>query len=270
MTRYSLARAASDLLGEDIAECAPLGGGDLSDVVRIVTVTGRRFIAKSGPAPETECAMLRAIRGAGAAAPRPVEADGEVLVLEDLGPGGPASEAGWRRLGESLRRLHAARAGAYGWDADYAFGAVVIRNGRRATWPRFWIEARLLADPHALPPDVVDRLRLLRPSMEARLPERPPASLLHGDLWAGNVHFGPNGGAWLIDPACYHGDAEVDLAMLTLFGSPPDCFFEAYGPLREGWRRRRPIYQLWPALVHLRLFGGGYRALVERLMDEVG
>jgi len=74
--------------------------------------------------------------------------------------------------------------------------------------------------------------------------------------------------AGLIDPACYWGHAEADLAMLTLFGRPGPAFWDAYGPTEPGLEARRPIYQMWPALVHLRLFGGTYRGLVERLLEE--
>jgi fructosamine-3-kinase len=71
----------------------------------------------------------------------------------------------------------------------------------------------------------------------------------------------------LIDPACYHGHTEVDLAMLGLFDQPNAAFYEAYGSLEPGHDERTPIYRLWPALVHLRLFGTGYRPMVERLLQ---
>lgn len=74
----------------------------------------------------------------------------------------------------------------------------------------------------------------------------------------------------LIDPACYHGHAEVDLAMLALFGRPGPAFHDNYGALEPGAEDRLPVYQLWPALVHLRLFGAGYRGLVERCLNAAG
>jgi len=74
----------------------------------------------------------------------------------------------------------------------------------------------------------------------------------------------------LIDPACYFGPGEVDLAMLALFDRPGSEFRAGYGPPEPGEADRRPLYQLWPALVHLRLFGSGDRALVERLLGAVG
>jgi fructosamine-3-kinase len=102
------------------------------------------------------------------------------------------------------------------------------------------------------------------------LPTEPAPSLLHGDLWTGNILVRDGRLAALVDPACYHGDAEVDLAMLELFSSPPGAFWEAYGRLPPGWRERRPLYQLFPALAHVRLWGAGYFPLVERLLRAIG
>jgi fructosamine-3-kinase len=89
-------------------------------------------------------------------------------------------------------------------------------------------------------------------------------------LWSGNILVAEGRLAALVDPACYGGDSEIDLAMLTLFDSPPDEFWEAYGALEPGWEERRPIYQLFPALVHLRLFGATYESMVDRLLGQIG
>jgi fructosamine-3-kinase len=102
------------------------------------------------------------------------------------------------------------------------------------------------------------------------LPAAPPPALLHGDLWGGNILVNDGKLAALIDPACYHGDREVDLAMLALFGEPPPSFWESYGELEPGWEERRALYQLFPALVHLRLFGASYGSLVDRLLRRFG
>jgi fructosamine-3-kinase len=95
-------------------------------------------------------------------------------------------------------------------------------------------------------------------------------ALLHGDLWGGNVLVGGDRVSGLIDPACYYGHSEVDIAMLQMFDHPGEAFFSAYGKLEAGHKERLDIYRLWPALVHLRLFGSGYRPLVERLLTELG
>jgi fructosamine-3-kinase len=102
------------------------------------------------------------------------------------------------------------------------------------------------------------------------LPPSPPPAFLHGDLWSGNILVSEGKLAALVDPACYGGHCEVDLAMLTLFDTPPDEFWDAYGALDPGWEDRRSLYQLFPALVHLRLFGATYETMVERLLAQIG
>jgi len=112
-------------------------------------------------------------------------------------------------------------------------------------------------------------LETIAESLETWL-EDVPASLVHGDLWSGNVLYTPQGPA-IIDPAVYRHYPEVDLAMLTLFGSPGDAFFEAYwnGPAPADWDRRETLFQLYPLLNHLLLFGGGYRQAVINAVDKL-
>ncbi|MBO6890832.1 MAG: fructosamine kinase family protein [Roseibium sp.] len=270
MTGSNLINEATRLLGEDIAEIEPLNGGDLSDVVRLRTASGKTLVAKTGPFPEREANMLRAMIAGGANAPAPQYASSRLLVLEDLGPSVSPSQNAWRHLAEILRALHGTTGETFGWPEGYAFDRLAIRSTQDPNWADFWIRNRVLVDTTELPDALVQRLEEVEPIIRAVLPETPAASLLHGDLWTGNVHFTSGDQAHLIDPACYYGHFEVDLAMLTLFGSPPQSFWAAYGPLEPGWETRRHIYQLWPALVHLRLFGAGYLPLVERLLDALG
>ena len=264
-----LARHAAGLLGGRLADARALAGGNLSDCVLLRLEDGREAVAKSGPAPRTEAAMLEAIRGSGAPAPAVLAVDDLALVLERLrdsgaGTGAPAD------LGGAVARLHAVTGPRYGWEADYAFGSVAIANGWRDDWPAFWAERRLLCHAPHLPPPLAGRIEALAADLPNRLPAHPRPALLHGDLWGGNVLYAGGRVSGLIDPACYHGHAEVDLAMLALFGRPGPGFREAYGPPEPGAAERIPLYKLWPALVHLRLFGAGYRGLVEGFLDEAG
>jgi fructosamine-3-kinase len=265
MTLAARIAAAS---GAGIRRLTPLHGGDLSEVARADLADGRVVVAKTGVTVAAEARMLRAMAAAGAPVPEVRHAEPGLVLLDHLDET-PATPAGWRALGAALARLHAARGPAYGWHEDHAFGAVAVPNGWRDDWPDFWAEARLRPALPDLPADVATRVEALCRELPGRLPAAPPASLLHGDIWAGNALFSGDR-AYLIDPACYHGDAEVDLAMLTLFGNPPRDFFAGYGPLRAGHDARRPVYQLWPALVHVRLFGAGYLGLVRRLLDGCG
>ncbi|MGO9543832.1 MAG: fructosamine kinase family protein [Rhodomicrobium sp.] len=267
MTR--LAAAAAALLGGVLSHERALAGGDLSQILHITLADGRQAIVKGGPAPKTEAAMLKAIGATGAPAPAVLAVSGEALVLEAVPDSGSLGEA-WADLGAVLAKLHAASGPSYGWEDDYAFGPVAIANGWIDRWPGFWAERRLLVHCSHLAPALARRVEALAADLENRLPAQPQRALLHGDLWSGNVLAANGKVSALIDPACYYGHGEVDIAMLGLFGQPTRAFFGTYGALEPGSAERLTLYRLWPALVHLRLFGGGYRPLVERLLSEAG
>jgi fructosamine-3-kinase len=241
----------------------------LSQIARIWLADGREAVVKSGAGVQAEAAMLRAIAAAGAPAPAVLAVGDGVLAIEALDAGGSLSGA-WGDLGRTLATLHSARGERYGWAEDYAFGAVAIPNAWADNWPAFWAERRLTVHLAHLPKGLARRVETLAAGLASRLPARPAPALLHGDLWGGNILSDGRRITGLIDPACYFGHAEVDLAMLTLFDRPPGAFYECYGPLEPGQAVRLPIYQLWPALVHVRLFGSGYHAMAERLLKACG
>ncbi|MDV7144511.1 fructosamine kinase family protein [Tropicimonas sp. TH_r6] len=261
--------AVSERLGLSVERIQSLHGGSLSEVWRLSLSDGCTAVAKSGPLVAQEAEMLRAISAAGAPAPKVLGVVDTVLLLEGL-PETSASPAGWRALGQGLRQLHSQSAPHFGWSHDYAFGSVPIANGPASDWPGFWAESRLLPFLKDLPMDLARRVEALSGRLGDFLPQTPSPALLHGDLWTGNVLFGPDGAVHLIDPACYFGDPEVDLAMLALFNHPPAAFSESYGPLLPGAKERRAAYQLWPALVHMTLFGPGYRDMVEARLSRLG
>lgn len=270
MTPERLARAGAALLGKDLRDWRALAGGDLSPVLLLQLAPGGEAVAKSGPAPRAEARMLAALGAAGMAVPKVLAVSDRVLVLQRLPEDGGLSRDGWAELGAALRRQHGHTGPAYGWPEDYAFGPVPIPNRPLDDWPAFWAERRLLPGIPFLPADLARRVEGLARGLADRLPARPARSLLHGDLWAGNVLAHRGGLSGLIDPACYHGHAEVDLAMLRLFASPGPGFARGYGPLAPGAAERLPVYQLWPAIVHVRLFGAGWHGLVGRLLDQAG
>ena len=265
----ALPDAGAALLGGRLLRASPMAGGDLSDLVRISLADGREAVVKGGPSPRTEAAMLKAIAEAGVPAPAVLGVSDAVLAIAPLANDGRLTDA-WESLGINLSILHRSLGRAYGWPEDYAFGPVPIANRQAEDWPAFWADRRLRPFIADLPADLGRRLDGLASKLPEHLPARPAPALLHGDLWGGNILVADGRVSGLIDPACYHGDGEVDIAMLTLFDRPGPAFFGAYGALGPGHEVRLAIYRLWPALVHLRLFGQGYRGLVERQLAASG
>ncbi len=268
MTAFS--RRVASLMGVAEDRLERLSGGDLSEVLLLRRPDGRCTVAKGGAAVATEAAMLRAIGGAGLPVPQVEGEHGHVLLLEHVPNDGVFSPKAWAEIGAAVRRLHDRGGERYGWPVDYRIATIELDNRERADWPAFWAEQRLLSTASLLDRPWRDRIDALARRIADLLPQAPPPAFLHGDLWNGNILVAEGRLAALIDPACYHGDAEVDLAMLTLFETPPADFWDTYGPLAPGWAERRPIYQLFPALVHLRLFGQTYAGMVDRLLSTLG
>lgn len=263
------AERVSALTGAGGDQIERLAAESLSEVLLVRRPDGQPVVAKSSPSVATEAAMLRAIAAAGVPAPL-VEGEHEgVLLLECLPNDGVFSARAWADAGAAIRRLHNRPGEAYGWPVDYAIGTVGLDNRESGDWPRFWGEQRLVATAALIDRPLRERVERLAARLGDLLAPAPPPALLHGDLWTGNMLVAEGRLVGLIDPACYHGDAEVDLAMLDLFCAPPSDFWEAYGALAPGRAERLPVYQLFPALAHLRLWGPGYIPMVERLLIAV-
>lgn len=268
MTAFSAKVAALTGAAEERLE--RLAGGDLSEVLLVRRPDGRVSVAKGGSSTITEAAMLRALAGAGVPAPMPEgELDG-VLLLEHIDNDGVFSPHAWGDIGAAVARLHANSDESHGWPVDFRIGTIDLDNRRTSDWPSFWAERRLISTASVLDRPWRERVDTVASRLAEMLPPAPACSLLHGDLWSGNILVAGGKLAALIDPACYYGHNEVDLAMLTLFDAPPDAFWDSYGRPAPGWEERRIVYQLFPALVHLRLFGGNYAGMADRLLTSAG
>ncbi|WP_380172680.1 fructosamine kinase family protein [Kineococcus sp. DHX-1] len=234
---------------------------------------------------DAEAAGLRWLAAAGGVAVCPVLAVRDDGLLLRRVEGVPPTAADAEAFGRDLARTHAAGADRFGAPppdlaGDGWIAALPLPMTTTSTrWSEFFAEHRLR--PHlraardaghltAADAEVVDAVceRLLA----GDLPGEPSApARLHGDLWSGNVLWSSDG-AVLIDPAAHGGHPETDLAMLALFGLPHlDRVLAAHAEaasLAPGWRRRVPLHQLHPLLVHTVLFGGGYAGQAVRAARE--
>ncbi|MEA3639174.1 MAG: fructosamine kinase family protein [Lamprobacter sp.] len=202
------------------------------------------------------------------------------IAMEYIALGGRRGDA--VAAGRQLAEMHRATRPRFGWDRDNTIGSTPQLNTERDDWVAFWSDQRLgfqlkLAAQNGYGGRLQQRGEHLRQGLAALLEQAPPASLLHGDLWGGNIGYTANGEPVIFDPACYYGDREADLAMTELFGGFGGAFRAAYEeawPLSPGYSVRKQLYNLYHILNHLNLFGGGYlsqaESMIERLLAELG
>ncbi|MDA0286740.1 MAG: fructosamine kinase family protein, partial [Proteobacteria bacterium] len=184
----------------------------------------------------------------------------------------------WSKLGRQLANLHAYSQKIPGFHQDNFIGRSTQKNHCTANWKEFFWQSRLLPQwEMAMQRDIPNKIKLLWQQLESCWPapldgSSAQASLLHGDLWSGNVLVSKNGEPVVIDPAVYYGDAEADLSLTYLFGGFPTTFYQAYQeirPKREGFARRQKVYQLYHLLNHFNLFGNSYTQSVESCLGEI-
>ncbi len=243
-----------------VDELAPLGGGDSG--ASVWRAKGERDLVVKRDEPARIAGEADGLRALAAASrclivPEVLAEDADLLVMTALERGGRRDPVA---LGEGLRQLHVDSRSSekgHGWPRDNACGLTPQPNaplddGRRFQRERrLWPLMALCRERGLLDAALAARIARVAETLESWLPDTP-ACLVHGDLWSGNVIFTPRGPA-MIDPAVYRHYAEVDVAMLTLFGDPGAAFHEAYwdGDCPDDWSRREALFQLYPLLNHL-------------------
>ena len=270
-------------LGTRISSVKRLGGGDINDAFEVSLSDGSGVFIKTHPHPPAgmfgaEARGLRWLEEAQAIrVPRTLavsDAAPAYLALELVKPAKRRS-AFEEELGHGLAALHAFGAPNFGLDHDNFIGRLPQSNAAADDWPAFYWSSRLepqlrLATDRGLI-DAATRssFGVLSRALPNRVGPAEPPSRLHGDLWSGNLHVDELGRPCLIDPAAYGGHREIDLAMMRLFGGFGARVFAAYEetwPLAPGAAGRVPLYQLYPLLVHVNLFGGSYVGSVKQAL----
>jgi fructosamine-3-kinase len=270
-----------------LAKPASMGGGCINQAYRLSDANQHYFVKLNSSSlinmfeaeatGLSEIAKTETIR-----VPRPIcfgsFSDSSYLVLEHI----DMSNTGNMELaGRQLAQMHKKIGGGFGWHIDNTIGSTHQPNNLSTDWAEFWRKSRLGFQLNlATELGYGDRLRDSGKKLLELLPHffthNPQPSLLHGDLWGGNISFTRSGEPVIFDPAVYYGDREADIAMTELFGGFSSGFYSAYNeawPLDPGYTKRKTIYNLYHILNHLNIFGGGYagqaQSMIDRLLSEL-
>jgi len=271
------------VLERPILELFPVSGGCISEAWQVRTTEETVFVKLSkGLLPgmlSAEAQGLHELAKSGAIrVPEVIRLTEDFLVLEFIPTAiNPPSDF-WSKLGRQLANLHAYSQKIPGFQQDNFIGRSPQKNHCNGNWKEFFWQRRLLPQwelavqrgiPNTTKP-LWQQLEILWPApLEGSSTQ---ASLLHGDLWSGNVLVSNNGEPVVIDPAVYYGDAEADLSLTYLFGGFSAAFYQAYHEIRrksEGFARRQKVYQLYHLLNHFNLFGKSYTQSVESCLGEI-
>lgn len=270
---------------------SPLSGGCVGDVYRVHMPSGRDLVAKTDtrgqvdgaePSLMLEGFMLNYL-GENTQLPVPtvIGAKSDMLLMTLLESGGGIGTVVQRDAARHVAALHDHTCiQGFGFERDTVIGGLHQPNPWTPKWSDFFRDQRLMymgqeaLRVERLPPSVMSRLTRFCEVLDRWIEQPYRASLIHGDMWTGNVLSAHEHITGFIDPAIYYADAEIELAFTTLFGTFGDAFFSRYHelrPIRPGFfEERRDIYNLYPLLVHVRLFGGSYVASVDHTLKKFG
>lgn len=275
------------LFEDTVLDWRPMGQCWGVELFKVAFSGGPPVLAKAGTPDlsghlEIEAFMLRELAVlSDLPVPGVLHCDPSLLAMEWIdNEGPPSSEAHERHAAELLAALHNHSAPRFGYGRNTVIGGLIQQNGEMESWVEFFAQKRLLVmariarGERVLEAREFDRLEALIEQLGQYLEEPAKPSLLHGDLWQGNILVQGDQIAGFIDPAIYFGHREAELAFTTLFGTFGPAFFDAYGALYpldpDFFEVRKDIYNLYPNLVHAVLFGRSYVPAVLRVLDRLG
>jgi fructosamine-3-kinase len=276
------------LLNADVIKTMPLHGGCIADVTKAWLDDGREVVIKTmnfsgnhSVSLEPEGWMLAYLsKHTRLPVPKVFHCSEPMLIMEALPGESRFDVSSQTHAAELLADLHGVRNAYFGLERDTLIGSLPQPNLPTESWLTFFAEQRILAMANLaqmegkISSTLLNRLERFCERLSRWLTEPEHPSLLHGDAWTTNILARQGRITGFLDPAIYYGHPEIELAFTTLFGTFGEPFFRRYHeirPIPEGFLElRRDLYNLYPLLVHIRLFGSGYINGVERTLKKVG
>lgn len=280
----SFKQILEERLSQNIVELIPLSGGDINQVFKIKT-NQNTFVAKVNVEKrfpqmfKKEKFGLHLLGETGIKTPEVIaefiHENMQFLLLEYIKEERKTPQF-WSNFATGLAKLHKKESVFFGLETDNYIGSLVQKNTKKASWEDFFIENRISPlvkkafDKSLLQINHLRQFENLFQKLNEIVPQEKP-SLVHGDLWSGNLMSGKNQCPVFIDPAVYFGNREMDIAMTQLFGGFDNSYLDFYNelfPLQRGWEERIQIHKLYPNLVHLIIFGRSYLSGIENVIRK--
>lgn len=263
-----------------ITTIAPLSAANNARIYRLVLDGSRVMVTKVAERGlDTEAFMLHYLKTkTHLPVPAIFYSNEHVIIMEFVETHYGLDDTGQRIAAELLVDLHSHHAEKYGLERDTLIGSLRQPNTQSTDWAKFFVEQRLLyMAGEALKENKIDaktmkQIEKLAGRAAGMLKNAAKPSLIYGDIWSGNVLACRGRIAGFLDPAIYYADPEIELAFIKLFNTFNDSFFAKYNelhPIRAGFFEERvDLYNIYPLLVHARLFGISYARKVQRLLEK--
>ncbi len=259
---------------------APLSAANNAQIYRLVMEGGRVFVAKVAERGlDTEAFMLKYLKEkTQLPVPGVFYSNEHVIIMEFIEAHYTQDAAAARHAAELLAALHKITSDSYGFERDTLVGALKQPNPQTKDWATFFAQHRVLhmaGEAHKegkIDAKMMKQIDKLCGKLSGYIKPTGAPSLLHGDIWGGNVLFGRGKIAAFLDPAIYFGDKEAELAFIRLFNTFDSFFFTRYNeinPIEKGFFEERvDLYNIYPLLVHTRLFGASYARKVQKILER--
>jgi fructosamine-3-kinase len=280
-----VAEGVESTLGERMSGAWPMGGGCIGEVYRVELADGTTLVAKVDRKAEAhlerEAYMLRYLREhSDLPVPEVYHGSQTLLLMQFVEGANRFSYGAQRHAADLLAGLHDISADAYGHERDTLIGSLDQPNPPTKSWVEFFRDQRLLYSAEVsygagrLPAEDLEKVERLAGKLDGLIEEPDRPSLIHGDAWSGNVLAKGDRITGFLDPAIYYADPEMELAFISLFNSFDEPFFERYQEIRDigpnFFETHRDLYSLYPLLIHVYFFGGGYLDSVRSTLRRFG
>ena len=284
--RNDIATRIAEALGSEVRSVSPLAGSYRLSLDVVQLANGRKLVAKHGKGPrpdhlEIEGFMLRRLEGE-IPVPHVYLSEPDLLVMDYIAGSGGGGASVERHMAELLAPMHRKRQPFFGLERDTTIGPLPQPNPQYDSWIAFFRDQRLLFmarlahERAGLSGELLARIERFCEHLEEFIDEPSHPSLVHGDIWGGNVIASGGKVAAFIDPAIYYGHYEYDLAFMTMFGTAGRAFFDAYAALRpefdlQGFMEvRRDVYLIYPHLTHVLICGLSYASGIDSRLRRFG